>query len=54
MAELISKNDILAQLCNQILTFRSLFISKDISMLNNWMKDTLALGKSQLNTLSEG
>ncbi len=54
MIELLNKSKLLSQLRNQILGFKKLFIDKDLSLLNDWMQETYAIGKSQLRTFVRG
>ncbi|NWJ53057.1 MAG: ISL3 family transposase [Bacteroidetes bacterium] len=54
MGELISKNILLEDLRHQVLSFKTLLLGNDDSLLEDWMKKTLTIGKSQLKTFIKG
>jgi transposase len=54
MVKLLSKNSILEDLRHHILSFKTLLLGNDDSLLDDWMKRTLNIGKSQLKTFIKG
>lgn len=54
MTQLLSKNKILEDLRHQVLSFKALLLGNDGSLLEGWIKRTLAIGKSQLQTFVRG
>jgi len=54
MVRLLSKHSILEDLRNQVLSFKTLLLGNDDSLLEDWMQRTLNIGKSQLKTFIKG
>ncbi len=54
MENLLRNNKILADLRYQVLSFKDLLLGNDGSLLDDWIKRTLAIGKLQLQTFVKG
>jgi transposase len=54
MVRLLNKHSILEDLRNQVLSFKTLLLGNDDSLLEDWMQRTLNIGKSQLKTFIKG
>ena len=54
MVRLLSKNSILEDLRQQVLSFKTLLLGNDDALLEDWMEKTLNIGKSQLKTFIKG
>lgn len=54
MEKLLRNNEALENLRYQIISFKALLLGNDGSLLEDWIKRTLALGKSRLQTFIKG
>ena len=54
MASLLNKNALLDKLRFQALTFKEMLLANDDSLLDGWIKRTLAIEKSRLRTFVNG
>lgn len=54
MIELLKNSKILSQLRRQMLQFKQILVNRDITLLDDWIKETLNLGMPQLRTFIRG
>jgi transposase len=54
MTALLSKSKLLKEIRMQLLSFKDLLLGNDVSLLDDWMKKTYSLEKSQLQTFVKG